>query len=79
MLEFHVKWIESHFLTILFSKDDITKIMKLMYSCAFNIGLLYSPQDSHNAMEGYVVAEGRPLREHCLPCYKIGLGWFLWV
>lgn len=26
---------------------------------------------------GYVFAEGRPIREHRLPCCGMGIGWFL--
>ncbi|MCD7472610.1 hypothetical protein HAX54_013891 [Datura stramonium] len=28
---------------------------------------------------GYVVAEGRPIREHRLPCCGMGIGWFLFI
>ncbi|XP_022749342.1 60S ribosomal protein L18a-like protein isoform X2 [Durio zibethinus] len=29
--------------------------------------------------QGYAVAEGRPVREHRLPCCGIGVGWFLFI
>ncbi|WMV40925.1 hypothetical protein MTR67_034310, partial [Solanum verrucosum] len=28
---------------------------------------------------GYIVAEGRPIREHRLPCCGMGIGWFLFI
>ncbi|CAH9138011.1 unnamed protein product [Cuscuta epithymum] len=33
----------------------------------------------YQAVQGYAVVEGRPLREHRLPCCGIGLGWFLFI
>ncbi|KAI4295421.1 hypothetical protein L6164_035468 [Bauhinia variegata] len=30
-------------------------------------------------VQGYAVAEGRPIREHRLPCCGLGLGWFLFI
>ncbi|KAL0362598.1 UNVERIFIED_CONTAM: 60S ribosomal protein L18a-like protein [Sesamum calycinum] len=33
----------------------------------------------YQAVPGYAVAEGRPLRERRLPCCGIGIGWFLSV
>lgn len=32
----------------------------------------------HHAL-GYAVAEGRPMREHRLPCCGVGIGWVLYV
>nr|XP_043624221.1 60S ribosomal protein L18a-like protein [Erigeron canadensis] len=41
------------------------------------------PVDSYvhgyQSVPGYAVAEGRPLREHRLPCCGIGIGWFLFI
>ncbi|KAF8413585.1 hypothetical protein HHK36_001576 [Tetracentron sinense] len=31
----------------------------------------------YQAVPGYAIAEGRPIRERRLPCCGIGLGWFL--
>ncbi|XP_021773646.1 60S ribosomal protein L18a-like protein, partial [Chenopodium quinoa] len=33
----------------------------------------------YQAVPGYVVAEGRPLNAHRLPCCGIGCGWFLFI
>nr|XP_043622726.1 60S ribosomal protein L18a-like protein [Erigeron canadensis] len=33
----------------------------------------------YQAVTGYAVAEGRPVRERRLPCCGIGLGWFLLI
>ncbi|GER33616.1 60S ribosomal protein L18aA [Striga asiatica] len=33
----------------------------------------------YQAVPVYGVAEGRPVREHRLPCCGIGLGWFLFI
>ncbi|KAL0399526.1 UNVERIFIED_CONTAM: 60S ribosomal protein L18a-like protein [Sesamum radiatum] len=33
----------------------------------------------YQAVPGYAVAEGRPLRERRLPCCGIGMGWFLFI
>ncbi|XP_051152302.1 60S ribosomal protein L18a-like protein [Andrographis paniculata] len=33
----------------------------------------------YQAVPGYVVAEGRPVRGHRLPCCGIGIGWFLFI
>ncbi|KAF5787254.1 hypothetical protein HanRHA438_Chr10g0463411 [Helianthus annuus] len=33
----------------------------------------------YQAVAGYVVAEGRPVREPRLPCCGIGIGWFLFI
>ncbi|WCJ28595.1 Ribosomal protein L18ae family [Euphorbia peplus] len=33
----------------------------------------------YQTVPGYAVAEGRPVREHRLPCCGIGLGWFLFI
>ncbi|KAG5589860.1 hypothetical protein H5410_040374 [Solanum commersonii] len=29
--------------------------------------------------KGYIVAEGRPIREHRLPCCGMGIGWFMFI
>ncbi|KAF3676766.1 60S ribosomal protein L18a-like protein [Capsicum annuum] len=31
------------------------------------------------SLPGYAVAEGRPIREHRLPCCGMGIGWFLFI
>ncbi|KAJ7968924.1 60S ribosomal protein L18a-like protein [Quillaja saponaria] len=31
----------------------------------------------YQTVQGYAVVEGRPVREHRLPCCGLGLGWFL--
>ncbi|XP_019170366.1 PREDICTED: 60S ribosomal protein L18a-like protein [Ipomoea nil] len=33
----------------------------------------------YQTVQGYAVVEGRPLREHRLPCCGMGLGWFLFI
>ncbi|KAJ4726554.1 60S ribosomal protein L18a-like protein [Melia azedarach] len=33
----------------------------------------------YQTVQGYAVAEGRPVRERRLPCCGIGLGWFLFI
>ncbi|KAG8386507.1 hypothetical protein BUALT_Bualt03G0155700 [Buddleja alternifolia] len=33
----------------------------------------------YQAVPGYAVIEGRPVRERRLPCCGIGLGWFLFI
>lgn len=33
----------------------------------------------YQAVPGYAIAEGRPVREHRLPCCGIGIGWFLFI
>ncbi|KAI3716208.1 hypothetical protein L6452_23384 [Arctium lappa] len=33
----------------------------------------------YQAVPGYAVAEGRPVRERRLPCCGIGIGWFLFI
>ncbi|KAL8235445.1 hypothetical protein R6Q59_021545 [Mikania micrantha] len=33
----------------------------------------------YQAVPGYAVAEGRPVRQHRLPCCGIGIGWFLFI
>ncbi|XVF04454.1 hypothetical protein REPUB_Repub05bG0084500 [Reevesia pubescens] len=33
----------------------------------------------YQTVPGYAVAEGRPVREHRLPCCGIGVGWFLFI
>ncbi|XP_028767139.1 60S ribosomal protein L18a-like protein [Neltuma alba] len=33
----------------------------------------------YQTVPGYAVAEGRPIREHRLPCCGLGLGWFLFI
>ncbi|XAR59330.1 hypothetical protein NMG60_11015127 [Bertholletia excelsa] len=33
----------------------------------------------YQTVPGYTVAEGRPVREHRLPCCGIGIGWFLFI
>uniref|UniRef100_A0A5B7B341 Putative 60S ribosomal protein L18a-like protein n=1 Tax=Davidia involucrata TaxID=16924 RepID=A0A5B7B341_DAVIN len=33
----------------------------------------------YQTVPGYAVAEGRPVREHRLPCCGLGLGWFLFI
>ncbi|KMS98251.1 hypothetical protein BVRB_4g094000 [Beta vulgaris subsp. vulgaris] len=33
----------------------------------------------YQAVPGYVVAEGRPMSEHRLPCCGIGYGWLLFI
>ncbi|XP_058210265.1 large ribosomal subunit protein eL20z-like isoform X2 [Rhododendron vialii] len=33
----------------------------------------------YQAVPGYAVAEGRPVRERRLPCCGIGFGWFLFI
>ncbi|CAA3024257.1 60S ribosomal L18a [Olea europaea subsp. europaea] len=33
----------------------------------------------YQTVPGYAVAEGRPLREHRLPCCGMGIGWFLFI
>ncbi|KAL8512302.1 hypothetical protein ACS0TY_018688 [Phlomoides rotata] len=33
----------------------------------------------YQAVTGYAVAEGRPVREPRLPCCGIGLGWFMFI
>ncbi|PIM98353.1 hypothetical protein CDL12_29169 [Handroanthus impetiginosus] len=33
----------------------------------------------YQAVPGYAVAEGRPVRERRLPCCGIGCGWFLFI
>ncbi|KDP45083.1 hypothetical protein JCGZ_20159 [Jatropha curcas] len=33
----------------------------------------------YQTVPGYAVADGRPVREHRLPCCGIGLGWFLFI
>ncbi|XP_055820089.1 60S ribosomal protein L18a-like protein [Solanum dulcamara] len=38
----------------------------------------YYPHD-YQTVQGYAVAEGRPIREHRLPCCGMGIGWFLFV
>ncbi|XP_062170633.1 large ribosomal subunit protein eL20z [Alnus glutinosa] len=40
----------------------------------------YYAQGYQNApVQGYAVAEGRPVRERRLPCCGIGCGWFLFI
>ncbi|CAA2939499.1 60S ribosomal L18a [Olea europaea subsp. europaea] len=34
---------------------------------------------AYHAVPGYAVAEGRPVRQHRLPCCGIGIGWFLFI
>ncbi|KAM3361830.1 60S ribosomal protein L18a-like protein [Capsicum galapagoense] len=34
---------------------------------------------AYQTPHGYAVAEGRPVREHRLPCCGIGIGWFLFI
>ncbi|XWS10815.1 hypothetical protein CRYUN_Cryun38cG0030300 [Craigia yunnanensis] len=38
----------------------------------------FYPQ-GYQTVPGYAVAEGRPVREHRLPCCGCGLGWFLFI
>ncbi|KAM3218244.1 60S ribosomal protein L18a-like protein isoform X2 [Capsicum annuum] len=33
----------------------------------------------YQTVQGYAVAEGRPIREHRLPCCGMGIGWFLFI
>ncbi|KAM7503864.1 hypothetical protein LguiB_002768 [Lonicera macranthoides] len=33
----------------------------------------------YQAVPGYAVAEGRPVRERRLPCCGLGIGWFLFI
>ncbi|KAK4347355.1 hypothetical protein RND71_033694 [Anisodus tanguticus] len=33
----------------------------------------------YQTTHGYAVAEGRPVREHRLPCCGMGIGWFLFI
>ncbi|KAL8205414.1 hypothetical protein R6Q57_008965 [Mikania cordata] len=33
----------------------------------------------YQAVPGYAIAEGRPVRERRLPCCGIGMGWFLFI
>ncbi|KAK3011387.1 hypothetical protein RJ639_012457 [Escallonia herrerae] len=33
----------------------------------------------YQAVPGYAVAEGRPVRERRLPCCGVGIGWFLFI
>ncbi|KAJ7968925.1 60S ribosomal protein L18a-like protein [Quillaja saponaria] len=33
----------------------------------------------YQTVQGYAVVEGRPVREHRLPCCGLGLGWFLFI
>ncbi|KAL3344997.1 hypothetical protein AABB24_003357 [Solanum stoloniferum] len=33
----------------------------------------------YQTVHGYAVAEGRPMREHRLPCCGVGIGWFLFI
>ncbi|XP_059661375.1 large ribosomal subunit protein eL20z-like [Cornus florida] len=33
----------------------------------------------YQAVPGYAIAEGRPVRERRLPCCGLGLGWFLFI
>ncbi|KAJ0044380.1 hypothetical protein Pint_04886 [Pistacia integerrima] len=33
----------------------------------------------YQTVQGYAVAEGRPVRERRLPCCGIGVGWFLFI
>ncbi|PIA41567.1 hypothetical protein AQUCO_02200184v1 [Aquilegia coerulea] len=37
------------------------------------------PHHGYQAVPGYAVVEGRPVREHRLPCCGIGIGWLLFV
>ncbi|XP_060179096.1 large ribosomal subunit protein eL20z-like [Lycium barbarum] len=39
----------------------------------------YYPHGYQTAVEGYAVAEGRPIREHRLPCCGMGIGRFLFI
>ncbi|XP_059304167.1 large ribosomal subunit protein eL20z-like [Lycium ferocissimum] len=39
----------------------------------------YYPHAYQTAVQGYAVAEGRPIREHRLPCCGMGIGWFLFI
>ncbi|KAF5205342.1 60S ribosomal protein L18a-like protein [Thalictrum thalictroides] len=36
-------------------------------------------QAGYQSVPGYAVAEGRPVREHRLPCCGIGIGWLLFL
>lgn len=33
----------------------------------------------YQTVQGYAIAEGRPIREHRLPCCGMGIGWFLFI
>ncbi|KAL0363560.1 UNVERIFIED_CONTAM: 60S ribosomal protein L18a-2 [Sesamum calycinum] len=33
----------------------------------------------YQTVHGYIVAEGRPIRQHRLPCCGLGIGWFLFI
>ncbi|KAK9132556.1 hypothetical protein Scep_012084 [Stephania cephalantha] len=39
----------------------------------------YSSNAAYQAVPGYAVVEGRPVRERRLPCCGIGIGWFLFI
>ncbi|KAL3522668.1 hypothetical protein ACH5RR_015502 [Cinchona calisaya] len=39
----------------------------------------YYYHHGYQAVRGYAVAEGRPIREHRLPCCGMGIGWFLFI
>ncbi|KDP37962.1 hypothetical protein JCGZ_04605 [Jatropha curcas] len=39
----------------------------------------YFPHGYNSFATGYAVIEGRPVREHRLPCCGLGMGWFLFI